>query len=179
MGRPTKRPTAIPDSKNSDTWYTCGEVAELLGCSRSGVKAREGRALHPVIDAHGTHRYPPAEVQALRFHDQRLGRGPALGPTTDGQLTAAAFQMIESGRSRNEVIIALGITAAQADALWEDYRIGSFEEAAAKHKVEQARKESEQRLREEEGARHRRREESAKRHSDTMATLLTPSKERR
>jgi len=175
MPSPEKR-RGPPDPKNSDTWYTRGEVAEILGCSCGTIRRFEGKKLHPVVDKNGIHRFPPAEVHAQRFHDQRMPKGPLREQPSDGEIAAAAFHMFAAEKTRTEVVIALRITPQRVDDLWAEYSIG-YEAAAAKRKQEQVRKETEAMLHGSDEERRKRREESAKRHSEVMADIFAPPKE--
>lgn len=136
---PRVRP--VPDHSKPNTWLRRGEVAKLLNRTKDAVRYLEtSGALHPIEDEHGERRFDPDEVYAYAMQHP-----PAPKQKTDEELTASAFRMFEENRTRREVVMALRITTARADALWEEWSIEGFETAVAMRKsaVAAARAEAE------------------------------------
>lgn len=129
---PRVRP--VPNHSKPDTWLRRGEVSKLLNRTKDGVRYLEtSSALHPVKDEYGELRFDPDEVYAYAMtHPQ------APKQKTDEELTAIAFKMFEENRTRREVVMALRITTARADALWEEWSIEGFEAAVAMRKSAEA-----------------------------------------
>jgi hypothetical protein len=90
-------------------------------------------ALHPIEDEHGERRFDPDEVYAYAMQHPH-----APEKKTDEELTASAFKMFEENRTRREVVMALRITTARADSLWEEWSTEDFETAVATRKAAEA-----------------------------------------
>jgi hypothetical protein len=78
--------------------------------------------------------------------------------------------MIAKGVPRNQIIIKLAIPPAVVDELWEQYTLGSFENAAARRRQRAADHTTPSEP--DEAIRQRRREQTARDHAKVMATLF-------
>jgi DNA-binding transcriptional MerR regulator len=129
---PRVRPT--PNHLKPETWLRRGEVAKLLNRTKDAVRYLETNgALHPIEDEHGERRFDPDEVYAYAMQHPHAPK-----QKTDEELTATAFKMFEENRTRREVVMALRITTARADALWEEWSTEDFETAATKRREAEA-----------------------------------------
>lgn len=153
MVRPAKRPRVAPDPNDTSTWYTRGEVAEILNVHRSTVVNYEERGrLHAQVDIRGVHRFDPVEVRAL-LHNPTRKRRPHEKTRPLGTIEADVFSMLNQGFSRREIVLRLQITSEQADLFHEHWKCETFEQAArAEHQRLQLQRqqEDEERRREEE-----------------------------
>ena len=124
-----------PEHNDPATWLRRGEVGKLLGIPRTSVRYLETNgALHPLRDERGDYLYDPDEVNAYAVSNPR--RGAKI--YDDGDLTCEAAKLFELGKTRNEVVVALRITYARADALWEEWHCGDFEAAAKRRRARAA-----------------------------------------
>ena len=129
---PRTRP--VPDHSKPNTWLRRGEVAKLLNYTKDKVRYLENTgALHPLQDEYNEFRFDPDEVYAYAMQHP-----PAPKQKTDEELTATAFKMFEENRTRREVVMALRITTARADALWEEWSTEDFETAVAMRRAAEA-----------------------------------------
>jgi hypothetical protein len=141
MGR---RPKEVPAYNPADmsTWFTRQDVADALHCSVMTVRRLEGTRLHPQTDDSGVHRFRPPDIHRLAHAKIRTrGQHQKLAgvPITDGEVQSKVFAMLEEGRSRREIVIALEITAEAVQAIWKQWRYESFEDAEAAEHLEAAR----------------------------------------
>lgn len=129
---PRVRP--VPNHSKPSTWLRRGEVSKLLNCTKDKVRYLETNgALHPIEDEYKEKRFDPDEVYAYAMQHPH-----APEKKTDEELTASAFKMFEENRTRREVVMALRITTARADALWEEWSTEDFETAVATRKAAEA-----------------------------------------
>jgi hypothetical protein len=128
IGRGLKR-LAPPEPNDVETWYTRTEVAKMLGSSQSSVYVLEKKGkLHPQLDSQARHRFDPGEVRALVNRTDTPGK--AARARSPGELEAAAFALLEQGKSRKELVMSLCITADDAQQLWKKWK-QNFEDAEA------------------------------------------------
>lgn len=120
-----------PDDRDIHTWYTRGEVAEMLGCTRIRVKQLEGTRLHPEIDEKGVRRFNAHEVRALVLKRQAPTK-TERDRRTQGQIRAAIFSMFDQGLSHREIVIMAQVTSAQVAEAWEDWQCKNPAELARK-----------------------------------------------
>jgi hypothetical protein len=155
-GRPRKR-TAQPDIKKPETWYTRIEVARMLGTRVGAVRGLDGVRLHPVL-VDGFYRYPPAEVALLQARRKPKGDDISTPPVSLGDIAAVAFGMLNDGACRQDLVMQLRIPPAQAQELYEEWRLdfhtatvlrqqqtvaAKFEKAATDERTERERKRTE------------------------------------
>ena len=132
-----------PEHDKPETWLRRGEVAKLLNVGKDAVRYYEtSGALHPRQDATGEWRFDPEEVYAYAMTH------PKVKKRTDDEIEAAAFELFEQGADRRRVVIALRITVARAQKLWEDWQTADFEVAARSEQEQEARAKREREERE-------------------------------
>ena len=95
---------------DTSTWLTANQVVDMLGVAHDTVKAWERKGvLHPQMArrtlSNGASReirvYDPHEVAAMpRRHGVRV-------PNDPGEIAARAFELMETGKSIREIVVAL------------------------------------------------------------------------
>jgi hypothetical protein len=109
------RPSS-PDRRDADG-LSRYQVAHQLGVGITTVLRMVDRGeLHPRLGRGGIQRYDPAEVVRLATLRTTPGR------RTAGQITAAAFQMFDTGGELREICVSLQLTAAEARRLYRDWQ---------------------------------------------------------
>jgi hypothetical protein len=107
---------STPDRRHPDG-LSRYQVADQLGVGVTTVLRMVDRGeLHPRPDRNGIQRYDPAEVVRLATLRTSPGR------RTAGQITAAAFQMFDTGGELKDICVALQITATDARRLYRDWK---------------------------------------------------------
>lgn len=104
---------------------TRGEVAKMLGVSRTRVRQLEGRDLHPTQDESGVHQFSRAEVLrllALRHLASRT-MPPMQAPRQliPGHLVAHVFRLFRAGTSFVDIVIETELDLDAIELLYEKY----------------------------------------------------------
>ena len=101
------------------------QVSELLGKSvRSVLRLDKMGALHPIRDARGNVTYARSEVEALladRGLTPQASQLPARARLSEGDLTAAVFGALQTGKRLIDVTIEFGLTPTVAEKLAADF----------------------------------------------------------
>jgi hypothetical protein len=125
MSRPPVRKQKV-DEADVHTWFTRGETAEKLACSRGRVKQLEGKLLHPIL-IEGIHRFKPSEVEHLAQKRrgkllQKLRRTMAVPKKLDsGAMAARVFELFDKQLSVGEIVKLLQIAPSEVAVLWKQY----------------------------------------------------------
>jgi Fe-S oxidoreductase len=101
--------------------------------------------LHPITDVEGVHRYNPVEVRGIEIRDQRK---PQRHAPTQGELEAAAIDLIVQGKSKLDIVRQLALPMKEVQRIWEEAQ-QSFEDAAEEKRRAAVRTRHEARMREE------------------------------
>jgi hypothetical protein len=99
-------------------WLSRRQVALVLGITVEDVAKLDGNRLHPVKDRGRCWRYDSAEIRSLMGS---RGGQTMTTTSTDGEVTAAAFELFEQGKSLPQVVIATRQTAACVSARRREY----------------------------------------------------------
>jgi hypothetical protein len=99
-------------------WLSRRQVALLLGITVEAVAKLDGIRLHPVKDRGRCWRYDSAEIRSMLGN---RGGAPVATNSIDGEVTAAAFELFEQGKTLPQVVIATRQTAACVQARRREY----------------------------------------------------------
>jgi hypothetical protein len=113
-----------PAREDTSSWFTRGEVADMLGVSPQTIMNYETRKLlNPALVSRRIERrglrtvyvYDPREVAKLpaRVH-------PAMVPS-DGEIAARCFELFDEGRSLREVVRRARVTPGKASELHNEW----------------------------------------------------------
>lgn len=113
-------------------FVTRSEAARILGLTRMGVRALEGKHLHPQKDAKGVYFYSYDEVEAYARRRRRIAlrrRVQASGvvPSQDtrtisrDELAAAVFKAFRDGKKPRDIVIDLEVSPETVRRLRDEY----------------------------------------------------------
>lgn len=118
MIRMARRPSSTARAP-SDPGMTRGQVARRLGVSLATVRRIEASGVLPHRLVDGVHVFAPADVAQLAASED-APRGRARGRSA-GELAAAAFRMLASGRDWRDLVMELEATPDVARQLAADF----------------------------------------------------------
>lgn len=99
---------------------TRGEVAKMLGVSRTRVRQLEGHSLHPKRNKKsGVYQFDRAQV--LRLVASRTGRTTAAKPPVPGHLVAHVFRLFRADTPLVEIVMATELDLATIKWLYDEY----------------------------------------------------------
>ncbi|MBI2893919.1 MAG: hypothetical protein HYY06_10235 [Deltaproteobacteria bacterium] len=97
------------EADNRPVWWprrmTRSQVARKLGKALTSVRRLEGKELHPIKDATGTHFFDPGEVDA--FATIQVATMSRRQADPEGEQAAAAFEVFAAGHGVREAVIRL------------------------------------------------------------------------
>ena len=120
---------------------TRGEVAKMLGVSRTRVRQLEGHSLHPKQDESGVNQFDRAEV--LRLVASRTGPTSAPKQTIPGHLVAHVFRLFRAGTPLVDIVIETELDLDAIKLLFDEYTTPLGARARAASETE-ARREAEE-----------------------------------
>lgn len=113
MDKKTNSPTARGLSRS--------QAAEILGVTEREISKMDGRQLNPRRAADRRWVYDISEIRALLDGAGVPGASSAARAIVDGEISAAAFELFEAGKTLPQVVIATRQTAATILHLRAEY----------------------------------------------------------
>ena len=163
--QPADAPPATAEPRRKGR-LTRKQVADRLGVTVSKVRTMEGKALNP-IKIEGVHYFDRGDVDAAALS---MGRKGATH-MTEGEVAAAVFKLIDSGKELREIVIELEQPPSVVRALYrewlDDFGAGEQRLQAAERAAKQER---------EDRAANKRDEAEMKAYARDMVAILKQSR---
>jgi len=163
--QPADAPPPPPEPQRKGR-LTRKQVADRLDVSVSKVRTMEGKSLNP-IKIEGVHYFERSDVDAAALSMGRKG----AAHMTEGEVAAAVFKLIDSGKELREIVIELEQPPSTVRALYREW-LDDFD--AGEQRLRQSEREAQQER--EDRAAHKRDEADTRAYEHSMAAILKRSR---